>query len=59
MEAWGLVSKWQFLVKKDQIFFSCKFRNRIWIGIQPKMLDPDPESMNPDPKHWLATPHPI
>jgi hypothetical protein len=24
---------------------------RIRIGIQPKMLDPDPESMNPDPKH--------
>jgi hypothetical protein len=23
----------------------------IRIGIQPKMLDPDPESMNPDPKH--------
>jgi hypothetical protein len=22
------------------------------MGIQPKMLDPDPESMNPDPKHW-------
>ncbi len=21
-------------------------------GIQPKMLDPDPDSMNPDPKHW-------
>jgi len=27
---------------------------RIRIGIQPKMLDtdPDPESMNPDPKHY-------
>jgi hypothetical protein len=24
---------------------------RIRIGIQPKKLDP--ESMNPDPKHWL------
>jgi hypothetical protein len=24
------------------------------IGIQPKMLDPDTDSMNPDPKHWLA-----
>jgi hypothetical protein len=23
---------------------------RIRIGIQPKMLDPDPDSMNPDPK---------
>jgi hypothetical protein len=36
----------QFLVSKPCI------RSRI--GIQPKMLDPDPdpESMNPDPKHW-------
>ncbi len=25
----------------------------IRIGIQPKMLDPDPESMNPDPKDCL------
>jgi hypothetical protein len=24
-----------------------------WIGIQPKMLDADPDSMNSDPKHWL------
>jgi hypothetical protein len=23
------------------------------MGIQPKMLDPDPDSKNPDPKHWL------
>ncbi len=27
-----------------------RFRNRIRIGIQPKMQDPDPESMNVDPK---------
>jgi hypothetical protein len=30
-------------------------RDPDWIGIriviQPKMLDPDPESMNPDPQH--------
>jgi hypothetical protein len=27
---------------------------RIRMGIQPKILDPDPvpDSMNPDPKHW-------
>ncbi len=25
----------------------------ILIGIQPKMLDPDPDSMNPDPQHCL------
>ncbi len=23
------------------------------MGIQPKMLDPDPDSMNPEPKHRL------
>jgi hypothetical protein len=22
------------------------------MGIQPKLLDPDPDSMNPDSKHW-------
>jgi hypothetical protein len=26
-------------------------QNRIRVGIQPEMLDPDPDSMNPDPKH--------
>jgi hypothetical protein len=26
---------------------------RIRLGFQPKLLDPDPESMNPDPKHWI------
>jgi hypothetical protein len=25
----------------------------IRIGFQPKMLDPDPDQMNTDPKHWL------
>jgi hypothetical protein len=35
-------------------FFSCNFFN-FWIriGCQPKMLDQDPESMNPDPEHWF------
>jgi hypothetical protein len=32
--------------------FSIKPWIRIQIGNQPKMLDPVPESMNPDPKHW-------
>jgi hypothetical protein len=27
---------------------------RIRIGIQPKMLDPPPVSMNPDPNHWFG-----
>jgi hypothetical protein len=27
-------------------------RIRIWIGIQPKMLDPDPDEMNADPQPW-------
>jgi len=25
---------------------------RIRIGIQPKMLDPDPDEMNADPQPW-------
>jgi hypothetical protein len=27
------------------------------MGIQPKMLDPELESMNPDPKHCLQLEH--
>ncbi len=27
---------------------------RIRIGIQPKMLDPDPDEMNADPQPWRA-----
>ncbi len=40
-------------------FCSCK--PRIWIGIQPKMLDPDPDpdSMNPDPGKRCCTLHAI
>ncbi len=30
-------------------FFTFLSRNRIRIGIQPKMLDPDPETKHPDP----------
>jgi hypothetical protein len=44
------MNKLQFL-KKNIIFFSCKFLPWILIGIQPKILDPDPNSMDPDPKH--------
>jgi hypothetical protein len=51
---------------KNINFFSCKFCCKFFpvfghqtldpypgpaIGIQPKMLDTDPDSMNPDPKH--------
>jgi hypothetical protein len=53
--------KLQFLKKKNiNFFFSCKFFViktidpdwiRIRIGVQPKMLDPDMGSKNPDPKH--------
>jgi hypothetical protein len=45
-------TKLQFSIKKNiKFFFSCKFYIYFWssnpwirIGIQPKMLDPDPES---------------
>jgi hypothetical protein len=52
------IRKLPFLIFEQEIFFqfwSSKPWIRIRIGIQPKMLDPDPESMNPDPdpKHWL------
>jgi hypothetical protein len=36
----------QFLVIKTWIL--------IRIGIQPKMLEPDPYQMNSDPKHWFV-----
>jgi hypothetical protein len=29
------------------------------MGIQPKRLDPDPDSMNPDSKHWKNLKFPI
>jgi hypothetical protein len=45
------MSKLQYFYQKNiTFFFSCKYvkkilvRNRIGIGIQPKMLDPDPRS---------------
>jgi hypothetical protein len=34
-------------------FFFFVITSLIRIGIQPKMLDTDPESMNPDPKHFF------
>jgi hypothetical protein len=57
---WGLISKLQFWSKKsffsavNYFHFLVKTLDPGWIriGIQPKMLDPDPESMNPNPKHW-------
>ncbi len=41
-------------------FFSCRYFEIFgiqnpWIGIQPKMLDPDPYQMNADPQPWLKT----
>jgi hypothetical protein len=27
---------------------------RIWIGVHPKMLDPDPDEMNADQQPWLS-----
>jgi hypothetical protein len=35
------------------IFLAIKTLNPDWYDIQPKMLDPDPDSMTPDPKHCL------
>ncbi len=57
------IGKLYFLIKKNVIFFSVviffqflviKALNPDWIririGIQPKMLDPDPDEMNADPQ---------
>jgi hypothetical protein len=51
--------------KNIQFFFSCKFFSSIFghqipgFGLDPD-TNPDPDSMNPDPKHWdklpIATP---
>jgi hypothetical protein len=60
------MAKLQFLIKKISNFFSgVNFfqylvikswkRIRIRIGIQPKMLDPYMESINPDPEHCFFT----
>jgi hypothetical protein len=66
MEAWEYINC-NFLSKNYEISLSsCKFFSiighqiskpwiRIRIGIQPKMLDPDQESMNPDPKYPTGT----
>ncbi len=54
------ISILQFVIKKYQIFSAVNFsqfltsKHCIRIGIQLKMLDPDPELMNPDSKHWLC-----
>jgi hypothetical protein len=59
-----VLGKLQFLIKKFFIiFFSCNFfqflvikaldPDWIRIGIQPKMLDPDPDEMNADPQPCL------
>ncbi len=55
------ISKLQFFIKKNirflSNFWSSKVKtldpDRIRFGIHPKMLDPDPDPMNPDPTHWF------
>ncbi len=51
------IGKLQFLIKKNLIFFSAVIFFQFWslkpwirIGVQPKMLDPDPDEMNADPQ---------
>jgi hypothetical protein len=53
------IGKLQFLIKKNINFFSAVIFLYIFgldpdwirIGIQPKMLDPEPDQMNTDSKH--------
>ncbi len=58
MEAYGQVNC-SFWYKKNLNFSSCNFvynfghyTDWIRIGIQPKMLDPDPDQMNLDPQTY-------
>jgi hypothetical protein len=54
-------SKLQFFIQKNikisPAYFFNFWSSKHWIqirtGIQPKMLDSDPDSMNPDPKHRI------
>jgi hypothetical protein len=50
----------KFPVVKFFQFFVIKALDPDWIriGIQPKMLDPnpDPDQINKDPKHWKKVP---
>jgi hypothetical protein len=60
-----VTGKLHFLIKKCFFLFLSEVNffqffviktldpNWIRIGIQPKMLDPDPYQMNTDPKHCL------
>jgi hypothetical protein len=42
------------------IFFKfLLIKPRILIGIQHKMLDPDPDEMNTDLKHWSLSVHAV
>ncbi len=61
------IAKLQFLIKKKFTFFSAVIFFlqflvikaldpdwiRIRIGIQPKMLDQDPDEINADPQPWM------
>jgi hypothetical protein len=61
------IGKLQFLIKKNKKKFSAaiffqflviKALDPDWIriGVDPKMLDPDPEKMNTDPQPWYFCP---
>jgi hypothetical protein len=52
----------KLLWQAGKIFFGSYFfqffnHQNSGIGIQTKMLDPDPESISPDPKHWSLQIH--
>jgi hypothetical protein len=43
--------------RRAKVTHSKKKVRNLWIrmSIQRKMLKPNPESMNPDPKHWFCS----
>ncbi len=59
----GICKLCKFFYKKMFLFISSRkffkifhlWLSKPWIriGIQPKMLDPDPDQLNTDPKHWF------
>jgi hypothetical protein len=46
--------KYTIFFKTGNIFTFFSSNHWIRLGIQPQMLDPDPDQMNTDPKHWLS-----
>ncbi len=56
--ACGFWSKTSYFYSAEIFFNFCSSKPWIRTGIQRKLLDPDPQQMNTDPKHCPVTPPP-